>query len=418
MFQCLSLHGLSVTVHGSARAIMGSNVSRTLPAKPALRERFFDVEATSGITLLAAAVVALLWTNSGWAGSYHALWELPLNLGASRFAGPESLRFWVNDGLMAIFFLLVGLEIRRELHEGGALADTKLVALPLAAASGGVLAPALIYTLLNKHTDLLQGWAVPTATDIAFAIGVLALLGRRVPPALRVLLLAIAIIDDIVAILVIALFYSNGIHPAGLWLAGLGILSLAVLNATGVRSMVFYVVVGVAIWTGLMRAGVHPALSGVIVGLLTPQVWVRRAEHALHPWVAFGIMPLFALANAGVSLEGIAFDPHTTGPLAMGIIVGLVAGKPVGIVLSTALCLRLRWCALPWGVGVKQIVVVGCLAGIGFTMSIFISQLAFANPTLLATAKLAVLIASSTAALVGLLAGWWLLKPPAVAGQS
>jgi len=312
---------------------------------------FLRVEAASGIVLLAAAAVALLWANSPASHLYQSLWE--------------PLRFWVNDGLMTLFFLLVGLELRRELHEG-ALADFKQATLPAVAALGGVLFPALIYITFNANTPQSNGWAVPTATDIAFAVGILALLGKRVPPALRVLLLAIAIVDDVVAILVIAFFYSD---------AG---------------------------------SGVHPAISGVIVGLLIPVSSARRIEHHLHPWVAFGIMPLFALANAGVNLG--AINVHSAATLVGGVIVGLVVGKPVGILLATVLAVRLKWCALPTGVGYRQVAVIGCLGGIGFTMSMFISHLAFADPADLVSAKAAILIGSGISALVGLIAGRYLLS--------
>jgi len=314
---------------------------------------FLRVEAASGIVLLVAAAAALVWANSPASHLYQAFWQ--------------PLRFWVNDVLMALFFLLVGLELRRELHEG-TLADFKQATLPAVAALGGVLVPALIYTAFNANTRLSNGWAIPTATDIAFAVGILALLGKRVPPGLRVLLLAIAIVDDVVAILVIAFFYSD---------AG---------------------------------TGVHPALSGVVVGLLIPVSSARRIERHLHPWVAFGIMPLFALANAGVNLGEVNLHSATTAPLVGGVVVGLVMGKPVGILLATWLAVRLKWCALPTGVSYRQVGVIGCLGGIGFTMSIFISQLAFADQAELVTAKVAILIGSGIAAVVGLIAGRWLLS--------
>ena len=313
---------------------------------------FLRVEAGSGIVLLVAAAIALLWANSPASRLYPSFWE--------------PLRFWINDGLMTLFFLLVGLELRRELREG-ALADFKQAALPAVAALGGVLLPAFIYMGFNAGTPHWTGWAIPTATDIAFAVGILALLGNRVPPALRVLLLAIAIVDDVVAILVIAIFYSD---------AG---------------------------------SAVHPALAGAVAGLLIPNSPARRLENHLHPWVAFGIVPLFALANAGVNLGEV--NLYAAAPLVGGVMVGLVVGKPVGIVLATALAVRLNWCALPTGVGYRQVAVIGCLGGIGFTMSMFISQLAFADQAELMTAKAAILIGSGIAAVVGLIAGRSLLSP-------
>jgi NhaA family Na+:H+ antiporter len=313
---------------------------------------FLRVEAGSGIVLLAAAAVALIWANSPAAPLYQSIWV--------------PLRFWVNDGLMTLFFLLVGLELRRELREG-ALAGFKQATLPAVAALGGVLLPALIYTAFNANTPHSNGWAIPTATDIAFAVGILALLGNRVPPAMRVLLVAIAIVDDVVAILVIAIFYSD---------AG---------------------------------PSVHPALAGVVIGLLLPVSPARRIERHLHPWVAFGIVPLFALANAGVNLGEVNLFSAPT--LVGGVTVGLVVGKPVGILLATVLAVRLNWCTLPTGVGYRQVAVIGCLGGIGFTMSIFISQLAFAGQAALATAKAAILIGSVISAVTGLIAGRYLLSP-------
>ncbi len=421
-------------------------------------ERFFRIEANSGIVLLGAAIAALLWANSPWGVHYEELWHFPITIGAGAGLFTRSLHFWINDGLMAIFFLLVGLEIRRELHEG-ALASLRAAVLPLAAALGGVIAPALLYLAFNANQGRPDGWAVPTATDIAFAIGVLTLLGNRVPPALRILLLAIAIIDDIVAILVIALFYSDGIAFHGLFIAAGGVVGVLLFQKLGVRHAVAYLAPGTVVWAGLLIAGVHPALSGVILGLLTPVTPfesregllakaaraidelrdrvahgerdphklsppvqelkaaqrevlppVVRVQLLLHPWVAFGVMPLFALANAGVDLAGFSFEQELAMPLVLGIGAGLVLGKPIGIVLISALLVKLRWCTLPPGVDLKGVLVIGCMAGIGFTMSIFICALAFPDASALATAKLAVLMASGAAALIGLLAGWRLLR--------
>lgn len=424
-------------------------------------ERFFQIEASSGIVLLGAALVALLWANSPWGYFYERLWHVPITFGAGSFLFTKSLHFWINDGLMAIFFLLVGLEIRREMLEG-ALSSIRSAILPVATALGGVLVPALLYLALNADADLRSGWAVPTATDIAFAIGVLTLLGPRVPPALRILLLAIAIIDDIVAILVIAFFYSDGIAVTGLLVSGAGVLGVLAFQRMGIRHAIAYIVPGVVVWAGLLNAGMHPALAGVVLGLLTPAIPIgnregllimaaravedfrRRAKRGeqdlhklaqpvqdlkiaqremlppvvrvqllLHPWVAYGVMPLFALANAGVNFSGITFDANSTAPLLLSVITGLVLGKPLGILLVAVLFVKMRWCELPPGVDTKAILVIGCLGGIGFTMSIFISGLAFADDAVLATAKLAVLIASAMAAVLGLLLGRQLLRVPA-----
>jgi NhaA family Na+:H+ antiporter len=364
-------------------------------------------DAAAGLVLVVAAAVALLWANSPFAAGYHHLWELPVGAGLGLLeAWVQSLHFWVNDGLMALFFLLVGLEIRRELRDG-VLSDRQQALLPVVAALGGVVVPGLIYAAANLQSGLLQGWAVPTATDIAFAVGVLGLLGPRVPASLRILLLAIAIVDDIIAILAIALFYSGGIDPAGIAVAAVATGAYAAVQRARPRPLAVAVAVllGVAIWGGLLQAGVHPSLAGVITGVLTAEPAAGRAERALHPWIVFGVMPVFALANAGVALGELAWVPGVSPPLVAGIVAGLVLGKPLGIVGATALSVKLRWCRLPADLSLARIGVVGGLAGIGFTMSIFISELAFEDPGTLGTAKLAVLAASALAALGGLAAG-------------
>jgi Na+:H+ antiporter, NhaA family len=392
------------------------------PARIALLlERFLSIEAASGILLLGATAVALLWANSPWSASYEYLWHgaaLPFADGAH-----ATLHFLVNDGLMTIFFLVVGLEIRREIHDG-ALSTLRLAALPIAAATGGIVAPAVIYALLNGEESVRQGWAIPTATDIAFAVGVLALLGKRVDPALRVLLLALAIADDIAAILVIAFVYAQGVAPAGLGVAGAGVAGVLALRKLRIERTLPYLALGAVVWLGLLKAGLHPVLAGVILGLLTPVQSAAsrqddperaaaspaaRLEHGLHPWVAYGVMPLFALANAGVVIGGLDFTTASSVTLGAGVLLGLIVGKPLGIVGATALCVAMRWCELPPGVNWRGVAVVGCLGGIGFTMSIFIAGLAFADPQLLAVAKFAVLLASALAAALGLLVGRWLL---------
>jgi Na+:H+ antiporter, NhaA family len=357
------------------------------------------------------ALLALVWANSPWAESYTRLWHIQVPLGIGSLRSRETLHFWINDGLMAIFFLVVGLEIRREIHEGE-LSELKRAALPVAAALGGMAAPALIYLLLNPDPKTHAGWGVPTATDIAFAVGVLALLGKRVPPALRVLLLALAIIDDIGAILIIALFYSSGIVWPGLLVAAAGVLLVLLLQRLGVRRALVYVPAGALVWYGMLKAGVHPTISGVVLGMLTP---VRQAEerneHArklqatLHPWVAFGIMPLFAFANAGVSLGDVGIEEPLTRSVALSVMVALVVGKPLGILLVSFLTVRVGVCALPRGVGWRGVALVGCVAGIGFTMAIFIAGLAFPDRALLGAAKLGVLCASLLAACLGILVG-------------
>jgi len=391
----------------------------------------------SGLVLLAAAAIALACANSPLSHAYEALWQRRPSFGVPLLSAYD-LRFWVNDGLMTIFFLLVGLEIRREINDGS-LSNPRVATLPIIAAAGGVLVPALLYMLvciLAGSTPLVRrGWAIPTATDIAFAVGVLSLI-PRVPPALRVLLLTLAIADDVAAILIIALFYSGGIAPAQFLLIAAGIALVLLLQALCVRSALAYVLPGALVWMGMLRAGVHPTLTGVVLGLLTPVtavfgLWRRqrpappagpfrarrldpppalespvvRVEAMLHPYVAFGIMPLFAFANAGVSLRGL--DLGAGAPLAVGAatVLGLVLGKPIGIVLAPLAAVRLKLVALPEGVQRRQLVLLGILGGIGFTMSIFIANLAFGDAPLLAAAKFGVLVGSALAAALALTLG-------------
>jgi NhaA family Na+:H+ antiporter len=378
-------------------------LSATPPPRSRLLERIFNSEAGSSLLLLAATIAALLWANSPWESAYQHLWAVPLTLGAGQFAISQSLHFWVNEGLMAVFFLAVGLEIQREFLDGD-LRSLKIAALPLLSALGGVVMPALIYLALNSDPHVRRGWAIPTATDIAFALAVFSFLRRRGPPALRALLLAIAVIDDIVAILVIAFFYTDGIGIGGLAIAAAGIGAGLLLRVIGSRWAVLHALPGAAIWIGLLHAGVHPALAGVILGLLMPGGSAVHAEDAIRPWVVFGIMPLFALANAGVTLHALTLDLATAVRLASGIVVALVLGKPLGIIVAAVIGVKLGWCALPPGVDLRRFCVVGFLGGIGFTMSLFVCNLAF-DHELLATAKLAVLVGSTLAAIGGLVVG-------------
>ena len=416
-------------------------------------ERFLHIEAVSGTVLMLAAAIALIWANSPAAASYHALWHTPISIGLGSHVFSQSLHFWINDALMAVFFLVVGMEIRREIHEG-ALASLQLATLPLAAALGGVVVPALIYVALNTDATTLRGWAVPTATDIAFAIGVLALLGRSIPGNVRVLLLALAIIDDIVAVLIIAIFYSGGLDFSGLLVCGLGVLMVLGLQQIGTGSAWAYVLPGAVLWLGLLQTGVHPTLAGVVLGLMTPVLPGRlreqpldmatralgelntgsggsphelagplrqlrhaqrevlppviRVQMALHPWVAFGVMPLFALANAGVTIDGVDLSLGGAQTVTLGVVLALVLGKPLGVVAASWLAVRLGWCRLPPGVSWSSVFLVGLLAGIGFTMSIFIATLAFDDANLLNAAKLGVLLASLVAAVLGL--SWGFLQ--------
>jgi NhaA family Na+:H+ antiporter len=413
--------------------------------------RFLHVEAVSGAALLVAAAAALIWANSPFAHSYYAFWDLPLTIGVGEYVFSRSLHFWVNDALMTVFFLVVGMEIRREVHEG-ALSRIDQAILPLVAATGGVIVPALIYLSLNSDPARGQGWAVPTATDIAFAVGVLALLGRTIPVNVRVFLLALAIIDDIIAVLIIALFYTASLQPGGFIIASIGVLAALGFQRIGIGSAPFYILPGSLVWIGFMIAGIHPTLAGVVLGLITPARAipmrepplevvsrvlkqlrssdavkardphlleqplrdlrvahrellppVSRVQMAMHPWVAYGVMPIFALANAGVSLTGA--DLSAGGHLVMiGTALALVAGKPLGVVGATWIAVRLGWCRVAPGVTWGGVCLVGLLAGIGFTMSIFISMRAFSDQGLLRAAKLGVLFGSLVAATLGL--GW------------
>jgi NhaA family Na+:H+ antiporter len=366
--------------------------------------RFLSVEAASGLGLLAAAALALAWANSPWSATYDRMWHTPVAAGIS-------LHAIVDDGLMTLFFLVAGLEIRCELHDG-TLADRRGALLPIAAALGGMVAPALLFVACNHGGSGLAGWGVPMATDIAFAVGVLALAGSRVPAALRAFLLALAIIDDVGAIVVIALFYSHGFAIVGLGIAAAGVGGLLAMQRFGVTRALAYVVPGAVVWWGIRSAGIHPTIAGVVLGLVTPAVAARPVQAALHPWVAYGIMPLFALANAGVDLRGFSLERASVGMLFGGVTLGLVVGKPLGIVAAAAVAVRLRLGALPPAMGWRGLVVVGVIAGIGFTMAIFIAGLAFADDALLSTAKAGVLLSSLLAGVLGLVLVRLLLPPP------
>jgi len=358
--------------------------------------------------LLGAAAAALLWANSPWHRGYAELWQSPLPF---HFGGPfasEPLRFWINEGLMTAFFFVVGLELRRELREG-ALASVRRAALPVIAALGGMVAPAIIYLGLNGAPQLRSGWAVPTATDIAFALGVLALLGKRVPAALRVLLLALAISDDIGTVLIIACVYSRNVAVTGLLATAYAAAALLMLQRLGLRAGLALVLAGIMMWLGLLRAGVHPTIAGIILGSLVPaNARAARLENALRPWVAYAVVPLFALANAGVRFEAVSLQAPAQRMLVIGISCALILGKLLGIALATGGAVKLRLCALPSGLTGRWIALLGLLGGIGFTMAIFVAGLAFKDASLLAAAKLGILAGSTGAALLALLTGWLL----------
>lgn len=374
-----------------------------------LLQRFFSNEASGGIVLIVAAALAMVLANLGSTqGIYHAFLETPVELRVGALEINKNMLLWINDALMAVFFLLVGLEVKRELVLGS-LASRQRAAFPVIAAIGGMVVPALLYLAFNYQDPIArQGWAIPAATDIAFALGVLALLGSRVPTALKIFLMALAIIDDLGAIVIIALFYTSDLSILSLTVAACAIAVLALLNLLNVRRIGIYILVGVVLWTAVLKSGVHATLAGVIIGFLIPlkeqngKSPAKQLEHVLHPWVAFMILPLFAFANAGVSLKGVTLD-GLTGMLPLGIIAGLFIGKPLGISLFCWLAVKLKLASLPNGTTFRQIMAVGVLCGIGFTMSIFISTLAFASvdPELIVWAKLGILTGSLLAAFVG-----------------
>jgi NhaA family Na+:H+ antiporter len=422
-----------------------------------LREFIHD-EAFGGILLLVCALIALLWANSPWGAMYDALWSLELTLGTVQFHLTESLRHWVNDGLMAIFFFVVGLEIKREVLVGE-LASPRNAALPALAALGGALVPAGIYLMLNRGASGVEGWGVPMATDIAFALGVLALLGERIPQGLTIFLTALAIVDDLLAVLIIAVFYTAEVQWNALGLAAMLLVALITANRLGVRQPLVYGLLGIALWAAVFESGVHATVAGVLLALtipartrIDPDAFVtkgrklleefdrtgehgasilsngarqealaeledaveaagaplQRMEHVLHPWVAFGIVPLFALANAGVRLEGDLLGALGN-RVTMGVVLGLVLGKQLGVTLAAWLAVRLGITDLPEGVEWHHIYGAGWLAGIGFTMALFVADLAFADPGeggLLTAAKVGILVAS----LIAGVGGWLILR--------
>ena len=413
-------------------------------------QEFAAREASGGIVLVLCAVAALLWVNSPWAAGYEALWKTELTLGVAGSAFDHDLHFWVNDGLMAIFFFVVGLEIKRELLVGE-LASARQAALPILGALGGVVVPALIYTALNFGGQGAAGWGIPMATDIAFVIGIMALLGDRVPIGLKVFLTALAIVDDIAAVLVIALFYTAQIVWLGVGAAVVCVLLLVLANRMGVRHPLPYALLGVMLWLAVLYSGVHATIAGILLAMTIPsrtelnapkfllrsreilahfeshadqektvmtdeeqqvalaaledacekvQPPLYRLEQGLHPWVTFLIMPVFALANAGVSLTG-ELPKYLSEPVTLGVILGLLLGKPIGIGAASWLAVRIRWALLPAGVNWNHIHGAAWLGGIGFTMSLFIAALAFPSPALLKMAKSGILAGSLCAGMVG-----------------
>ena len=372
-------------------------------------KQFFQLEAAGGLLLIAAAALALIINNSPLSWLYNGLLEVPVvaQIGALKIAKP--LLLWINDGLMALFFLLIGLEVKREVIQGH-LSRASQIVLPGAAAIGGMVIPALVFWALNKDSPAaMSGWAIPMATDIAFALGVLALLGKRVPVSLKLFLMTLAIIDDLGAIIVIALFYSGELSNLSLALAAGSILSLIAMNRLGVVKLEPYLLVGLVLWVCVLKSGVHATLAGVILAFCIPLKTARdvpsplqQLEHALHPWVAYAILPLFAFANAGVSLTGVTMESFTH-HVPMGIALGLLVGKMVGVFGLTWLAVKTGMAALPTGANWGQVLGVSILCGIGFTMSLFVGSLAFVpgQSEFAGMDRMGILTGSILAALIG-----------------
>ena len=370
-------------------------------------QEFLALEAAGGILLVAAAGLAVLAANSPIAAAYHGFLHVPVSLSAGDFAIDKSVHHWINDGLMAIFFFLVGLEIKREALEGE-LSDPRQVALPVVAAIGGMAVPALVYWAANQGDALaLRGWAIPTATDIAFALGVLSLLGDRVPRGLKLFLLTLAIIDDLGAIIVIALFYAGAPSIGALALAGTALALLVAMNLRGVVRVSPYLLVGLVLWSAVLESGVHATIAGVLLAFTIPlrtddpaTAPLRRLEDDLHAPVAFAILPLFAFANSGIDLGGMSVK-MITHPVPLGIAAGLLIGKQVGVFLASALLIGSGLAKLPDGAGWGALYGVSILCGIGFTMSLFVASLAFADGDLPVDERIGIMFGSLLSAVVG-----------------
>lgn len=426
-------------------------------------EKFLQLETSSGITLILVTILTMIWANSPWGHIYDHIIELPFELRLGNWSLELTLHEWINDALMVIFFFVVGLEIKREMVVGE-LASPRKAALPMFAALGGMLIPALIYAGFNIKGPGHPGWGIPMATDIAFAVGIMSLMGKKVPFSLKVLLLALAIVDDLGAVLVIALFYTHDISTDAMVWAALGLIAVAFLRYSGIRKIPIYTALGVLIWFAVLKSGVHATVAGVMLGLMTPiEPFIRKKEapqkikkllddlddhlkelsgkntptdddhnehldertkalledlhvvsidarapldrlvHLLHPIVSFFVMPVFAFANAGVHLSGLDFSGFIHNPISQGVILGLLLGKPLGIVLFSWLSTKLKLAQLPSGVSWYHIICMGCLGGIGFTMALFVSHLALKTPDLEVYSKLGILIASLISAILGLI---------------
>jgi Na+:H+ antiporter, NhaA family len=395
---------------------------------------FLRAESAGGIVLVAAVVVAMVWANSPWQDSYDELWRTRLSIGLGDHVIDLTLRQWITDGLMSVFFLVVGLEIKRELVEGE-LRQPRRAALPAIAAVGGMVVPALIYLAIAGGGDGRRGWGIPMATDIAMAVGVMSLLGRRVNASLKLFLLALAIVDDIGAIIVIAVVYTDEVHVDALLVAAALVVVVAALRSVGVTAHVVYVLVGAGLWLALHESGVHATIAGVILGLMAPTrpvvthdlidadtladvssaraayqtaILARQSvstvewlEHVLHPWTSFAIVPLFALANAGIPIGGDALSDAFSSSITYGVVAGLVVGKFVGVTVASWTAVRLGFAVLPDRVSWAQVMGVAALAGVGFTVSIFVAGLAIDAVALQNQAKIGIVLASVASAIVG-----------------
>lgn len=378
-------------------------------------QKFLKLEAASGILLLVSALLAMIFANTDLNQLYFSFLQTEVAIKFGAFSIDKPLLMWVNDGFMAVFFILVGMEVKRELFEGSLSSYQKAV-FPAVAALGGMIVPALVYWFINQNSpEYQQGWAIPMATDIAFALGIVALLSKQVPPALKVFLLALAIIDDLGAIIVIALFFSHEMSMQALTIASLAIIVLVAMNRYKVTGLINYAIIGTILWASVLKSGVHATLAGVIIGFCIPlrgkngEAPLHHLEHALAPWCSFAILPLFAFSNAGVSLEGMSLDKLAS-PLPLGVALGLIIGKPVGVFLFNYVSVLLGIAKLPEGINFKQIFAIAVLCGIGFTMSMFIAGLAFgegdASEDVLALARLGILMGTFVSAIIG----YFLLK--------
>lgn len=414
--------------------------------------RFIHLEYTSGIVLLLSVVLAIIWANSPYHDTYHQVWDLHLSVSFDKHVFNQPLHVWINDGLMAIFFFVIGLELKREFMDGE-LSSMKKASLPMMAALGGMIVPALIYFLMNKGMESEHGWGIPMATDIAFALALLSMAGKHIPSSVKVFLSALAVADDLGAVLVIAFFYSSDLNFLPLGIAAIFLLMMMAGNFLGIRSSAFYLLMGLVVWMGFLLSGVHATIAGVLVAFTIPastkinelmyakklkqlaadfeqeipsnstlttpkqhktiedikslstsaETPLQKIEYTLHPWVAFVIMPLFALANSGMVI-GSDFFSALLNPVSIGVSSGLIAGKFIGILLFTWLMVKLKIARLPEQANWGHIIGIALLAGVGFTMSLFISNLAFTNDTMITQAKYGILLASVLAGILGTIA--------------